>query len=340
MVRIRLRGQPLPPTGRAVVLLASVTLNVILLLAAAGLALGKRNDAETAHLSTDGPVDGAVRAAANNRTARFEYWLPSYVAAAKVRLVEHDLRVSASSPSPANVLETSVSMKLRYPFLSSEKLAQLQTILLEADRRRARALDGGPLSAIARLEQDIATDIERAVVALLNPAELLEYRMRDSGLAQQVLATGFIFSEEEFRAVFAKLVPLEAATASANGRGRLQFRGSVLQAIQEELSAARSEEFVNQQDPAHRALVQIAASMNLGADKIDMAYAAIKKSRAELQGTGLMLGRMDSRQAAEVARITAARDRVLREILGDAEAEKLRVLLNALDGRNSNSASA
>ena len=315
-----------------VVLMASVALNALFVVAGVYLFATRHTSADVGASNVAGSVVTKSNTGKTEVSA-FPYWLPHYVAAAKARLLEHDMRAGgASGPSAAT--------RLRYSFLPDDKLLQIEKIFLQADERRAQALESGSGLNIGAIEQDIVKDVDQAVVALLSASELLEFRMRDSALSEQLRATEFIFTEPEFRAVFTKLAGENGVGLTAVGDRRMRLDAENLKHIQEALSTERAHEFLRHQDPAYRALAQVAASQSLSASKVDAAYDAIKQWRESTTKAGLAFGPMDRRLAEQVRQINSARDQTLREILGDAEARKLAAVLNALSMRNSLSVSA
>lgn len=317
-----------------ILLMCSMALNALLIVAI-GYPIDKGSDSSRStakhvsgpeHISQPGSISGGA--------ATYEYWLPSYVATARLNLIGHGLGPDASALN-AGVPKPSPITKSRYSFLADEKLVQLEAILLNADRRRAKAIEVNSSLLIGSYEQEIAKDVEEGVVKLLNSQELLEYRMRDSALAQQLLATGFIFTEPEFRTVFIKLAAVDDTAKSGFYGQRFRLDANALTAIQEELSAERGKEFRRLQDPAYRALAEVATTMGLRADEVDTAYEAIERSREVLRRAGPTLGAKDAQQGSAVRAAIVARDQVLTSILGEAEAGKLATLLNLLERRRS-----
>lgn len=266
-----------------------------------------------------------------------EYWKPAYVRDAERERGTYALLEAAreslaqrAGEADANPVIASLFAPYahQYPFVPADKQVALQRIRAEHHSRLLADAAWGPQAAstvsksLARMQSDIRT--------LLTADEYFEYSLRESPLGQQLIATGFDFSEEEFRKVFAaysvdnaSLYVTAAPTGSAQG-----------ERLKAALGEARYFELERSRDPAYRLLWSHAERHGLTSEMINDAYATIYRSKQELAALGARAAVGGA--GAQTAAVYEARDRALRAALGDAAQREISRQLAAVAPRSVN----
>jgi hypothetical protein len=189
-------------------------------------------------------------------------------------------------------------------FLSPQKQMALQDIEMQSLGSATLASTSGESAQIK---------------ALLSSSELQEYRYRTSDLRQRLLATGFDFTRDEYRATFDAVFATRTEQEVALTAGILgdTLRDPQLAAqIRKALGAARFATFRKVQDPLYVTLRHVGATHSLSAETVDAAYAIVSASD---QGRPSSAGRQQLSSAQAEAE--------LRRLLGPAAFELLSRLL-------------
>lgn len=306
-------------------LIGSLMLNCVLAIAAAIVFLDRGEGASAQQKLGASQVPSVAARSVNSggssdsscEAASYEYWRPAYVAEAKLRLASE-----SSSACAYNELAA------RYPFLPQEKLEQIEQLKASADRKRANAHAANDPGAI---EAEVHRATEEGIARILTRAELLEYELRESILAQRLLATGFPFSEQEFRAVYAALNGKQGEAHPHPASGGLTLDSKEVRGA---LAKERYELLLRHQDPAYRALRRFAAEKNLPQERVEDAYNVISECAARIKAEGLSFGLIGTKGEERVAQLVAARDKQLKEIVGEDATASLSSLLNTIATRN------
>jgi hypothetical protein len=251
-----------------------------------------------------------------------EYWRPAHLSDARERLARFQSReavraalLSAFGPSAdADPAFSALFSPYRheFPFLSPAKQRALEAIyasrdtaLLGATTETASAVEASARSAVAEIEKLLAAD------------ELEQFRLRTSPLARQLLASGFQFSEQEFKSAFQALAAsktgeeLTATSAFRIGSGTDETTGRLRTAL-----GNRFEEYQKLQDPRYQILTAVSQSFGIATTQRDAAYAAIRAAEAAIEtinksGPVLM---PDSR--LKLSEIAQQREERLKHLLG------------------------
>jgi hypothetical protein len=205
-----------------------------------------------------------------------------------------------------------------YSFLSSEQQLAVQRLRFERQRLLQSAGGGGAAeqrgAAAAAAARNAATRYLQALEALLEPATLFEFLLRDSMLAEQLRASGVELSEAEFRQAFALLQDFEQSGADI---------GAVLtarEALRQLLGSRRFSALWAMRDPFHARLEAAAARHELDAATLDAAYELTVEFQDATLGAVARAGNDPERAAAEVARLAAEERGRLARIVGEAAA--------------------
>jgi hypothetical protein len=257
----------------------------------------------------DEPAAGRVLAqvlhSSGADAASAEYWKPSLAASRARALAQYDELQKARGAVRASIGELALDdpelavlfrpYGSELDFLSPQKQMALQEVEMQ-DLRSARS--AMPLDESAQIK------------AALSASEWQEYRYRRSTLRQRLLATGFDFTRDEYRAVF------DAVAAARREREGALVAGIVgdpvrepqlAEQIRQALGAERFATFQKVQDPLYVTLIHVGKTQNLPAETIDAAYALVSQNNQGL-----------SRSTGRAPLSPAQRDAELRGLLGAA----------------------
>lgn len=218
-----------------------------------------------------------------------------------------------------------------YPFLSPEKQRRLQSVEKAAFESRLQAsitsLSPGAGNAPAGQKH-----VRQELANFMSAEELFEYDMRTSFTAQRLIATGFDFTEQEFRAIY-KLVETSAGAAVSERdlTSALFARGHKRDAARAILGQDRYEEFERFRDPRYRVLLAVAQSHGVAGDKVRAAYGIIREHPDEVV-VGSDPRQAESRADKEATRrSTQTRDRVV-ALLGEEVFARFSALTGSIRG--------
>lgn len=236
-------------------------------------------------------------------TGEAEYWKPNFVSSNARELASYEELLKARDALRASIGEGAVHDPRFAPlfqpyqtdlgFLPPAQQMELQSIMMKQLRQ-----PGAPEGVDAQIK------------SLLSAEHWKEYQYRKSPLRQRLLASGFDFSEQEYRAVFdlVAAASVERNLAfSAGAIGDPAANPELSQALRDALGEERFARFRKVQDPNYATLLHVARSHDLPTSSIDGAYALIMENNADRQRVGRSLG-------ADPAR--SERESQLREILG------------------------
>jgi hypothetical protein len=274
-------------------------------------------------------------------TGANEYWVAKPMRDARLRIARYDALEASRASLRAEFGDTAVSdlafaaifqpNARRWSYLSAESQRALEKILIEDLRTRAASPEflGRPR---------VSPDVDRAIRAALNPSEYFEYSLRESALAEQLLATGFDFSEKEFRDVYAAW---EKGSAQLTA-GRQQAMSPMLTGLSSDdprldqlrgaLGEERLEKFLKVQDPVFKMIQAAAHLYPASPQKLDQAYLVVRDTQRKagelLLDSGPVIG-AKTRQGLEKLKLD--RSRKLASILGEPAAELLDRSMGPLD---------
>lgn len=256
-----------------------------------------------------------------------EYWKPAYVSDARDRLARYQFReaaraalISAFGSSAADDPEFAplfAPYRREFPFLTPAKQRAIEAIYASRDARLAAETSGNGPKAAAEATEAATAEIEK----LLTASELEEFRLRASPLANQLLATGFQFSESEFRSAFQVLAassggPFSTATAFRIGAGADETTQKLRAVLGD-----RFGEYQKMQDPRYQLLTAVSQSFGVAPKQRDEAYAVITEADAAIEAinrTGPVL-MPENRQ--KLSKIVRDREQRLRQLLGSSAYE-------------------
>jgi hypothetical protein len=272
-------------------------------------------------------IDSAKRALvgvlqSQRRPAIAEYWRSPHARRIQQRLDQHraDAAVRAivlDAFGPAAVDEAGFAavfkpLQSEFPTMSSQQ----QLAILEVER----SVDEEQLAQLAQpvpgSTAPTANTARDRLASILSSAALLEYDLRRSLTAQRLAASGFEFTEREFREVFA----IYSSGVNARNGVLLQTASTLEPKLRAALGAERYELFVRSQDPAFRTLAAIARLHKLPQEKVEAAYRIVRKAAQQPAGIGPQSGpRLAGRGAANLDERSA--DELL-AVLGTAAYEQ------------------
>lgn len=198
----------------------------------------------------------------------------------------------------------------QYPFLSSAKQLALQALRLEQQHKLASAGAGVMTSGD---HQQLQMQLKK----LLSDEEYLEYRLRDSQEARYLSASGFDFTEAEFRKVL-RAMPMNASgSAQPSGFGMIASGGFADSAVASALGSTRFAQFKRHQDPAYRLMLAVATQRQLSTAAVEAAYKVHEDHTAQMQRARLDASLDSPTRQQALSAATASRDRELRRLLGD-----------------------
>jgi hypothetical protein len=249
-----------------------------------------------------------------------EYWRAVHLSDARERLARFQFRESAratllSTFGPSATDDPAFAAVFapyarEFPFLAPATQRTLETIYAARDN----ALLTADFPATGASAQSVAIEIE----ALFTAEELEQFRLRTSALARQLLATGFSFSEQEFKAAFQALA---ASTTNAEFATTSAFRmGAEAERTTQRLRAAlgnRFDEYQKLQDPRYQILTAVSQSFGVATTRRDAAYAAVREAEAAIEdiNRGGPILMPDSRK--KLNEITQQREQRLKQLLGN-----------------------
>jgi hypothetical protein len=257
------------------------------------------------HATLDGTTDLSHR-----------YWTTRSLANAELRLTRARINVANqillldifgsavySDPTFENVFRP---YREKLGFLSAHQQTAIQKIEIDVLENELKA--GASLAVEAGLPTVQLKDIRH----LLSDDEVFEFELRLSFESQQLIASGFDFTEREFRDVFKIL-----RTNSVEVRHLatlLQQQNETATALRAVFSPYRLQALIRIQDPDFRALQAATRGQSFSSEKIVAAYDVLVRARGELER--LRASRLSNQTVAAFDSIAAARDRDLALILG------------------------
>lgn len=218
-----------------------------------------------------------------------------------------------------------------YPFLSPEKQRRLQSVEKTASEARLQAsatsLSPGVGNAPAGQKQ-----VRQELANFMSAEELFEYDMRTSFTAQRLIATGFDFTEQEFRAIY-KLVesPAGAAVSEPDLTGALFSHDQKRDAAKAALGQDRYAEFERFQDPSYRVLLAVTRSHGITGDKVRAAYEIIREYQSEMVAGSDPRKSGSSMDKEAARRSKQERDRIV-ALLGEEVFVKFSAIIDATRG--------
>jgi hypothetical protein len=188
-----------------------------------------------------------------------------------------------------------------FPTLSSQQQLAILAVERSVDEERLAQL----AQPVARAFAPTVNSARDRLASILNSAELLEYDLRRSLTAQRLAASGFAFTEQEFRDVFA----IHSSGASVKDGVLLQSAFGLEPKLRAALGPERYELFARSQDPAFRTLASIARLHNLPPEKVEAAYRIVRQAAHKPGGiepqpgtrlAGQVGAKLDKRSADEL----------------------------------------
>jgi hypothetical protein len=217
-----------------------------------------------------------------------EYWRSSHVRQIQERLDQYraDAAVRATvldafgptAVEAAGLAAVFKPLQSEFPTLSSQQQLAILAVERSVDEERLGQLTQ-PAAGVLAPTLNSARD---RLVSILNSADLLEYDLRRSMTAQRLAASGFAFTEHEFRDVFA----IYSSNANVKDGAQLQSASGLEPKLRDALGAERYELFARSQDPAFRTLASIGRLHGLSQEKVEAAYRIVRKAAQEPRGIG------------------------------------------------------
>ena len=234
-----------------------------------------------------------VLRSAEARGASAEYWKSDLAASRTRTLAQYDelrrARTAIRSAIGARALDEADFALLFRPygteldFLSPEKQMALQEIEM----------------------QDLSGS-DTQLKALLSGSDWQEYRYRRSPLRQRLLATGFDFTRDEYRAVFDAISAVHGEQEVAFTAGLVgdPVRDPQLAAhLRRALGTERFATFQKVQDPLYMTLVHVGRAHNLSDRTIDAAYTLVSESDQGMVRTASHAPLNSAQQDAELRKL-------------------------------------
>jgi hypothetical protein len=160
---------------------------------------------------------------------------------------------------------------------TSEQQIQLQ----EGNLQRLKAqVDQDPSQAMMAVS---LVSIPDPLEQILNPADRVEYLLRESVLAKALSGTPLEFTEKEFRDIFsvlAKANPEIVMGATSVALNEAFSTQETKQALTEVLGKERFEALQRARDPSYNLLRRIAQARGISNDDIDRAYYLLLSAKA------------------------------------------------------------
>ncbi len=307
--------------------LASIAVNVAMAAVTAVVTTDKAGNTPTSNMLPDSPASGTGTSpsSADDQRCRVaestEYWKPKGLRDAQTMVRGYECMESMRSEvlkafGSRAIQESEFASIFRpyqsdFPFLEAEKQLALQRIKADHARRIMSMGNLGPATAAAVSE---STQImNKEVRALLSEQEFFEYSLRESIEAQRLLATGFDFSESEFRELFrlGKLTP-----SGTPSRTFIAPADASVTSGEVTIGGERWAEFQRTRDPIYRVLWLAAPRHGLRKKEIDAAYGLIGESIRQIEAQRPI-------GSPSISNIEVHRDRELRSVLGDAAFEEV-----------------
>lgn len=265
---------------------------------------------------------------AGHEDGTFQYWKISAISRSQMLLSAYErqrnIRQTIVSVFGESVKSDSAfgsifqPYRATLPFLSNQKQIDLQEIIMNAEAIGIQS-EGKLVGVRGVVNAESESAVRGEIRRLLSSDEFFEFEIRQSVRAQRLLATGFDFTEEEFRAAF------RAASLNESVMVGPQREGSSdksIQHLRKIFGERRFSEFIRFQNPSFRLLASITSRYQLGSDKLNAAYAIVLNADQEIvrkQG-GDDVTSLAKRQ--ELAELIRHRDSKLKDVLGkDALAE-------------------
>jgi hypothetical protein len=274
-----------------------------------------------------------------DRAGTGEYWTPRPMREGRARVARDELRAAyrsvlvetfgeaiASNPLMSEVFAPNAT---RWAYLPAEKRARLES---EISRDLRARFAGGSAGAV-----NAGTDADRQqrIRAVLGDEQYFEYSLRESALADQLLAIDFSFTESEFRAVY-------SIWDKALGPNKSELRGilrtgerpddPVMAKIGSALGAERFALYRRAQDPVYRLVRSTVRLANVDAAKAEAAYAILEQTKqkaAGLMGEGGPVIGTDTRKKLEQLKLD--RSKKLVALLGAPATEVLERSMGPFD---------
>jgi hypothetical protein len=208
----------------------------------------------------------------------------------------------------------------RFPFLSSEQQIALRRLQSQRAIAAGETLASPPqmmssARAGAAPARPATTAFDAALRQLMpDESTYLEYAMRESPLADRIRSTGVELTESEYRQIFEVMHDFQSdPTPSAFVAHR--------DAVRNTLGRDRALEFWEATDPMFPSLREASRQHDLREDLVLAAYEILLDAQDDL--LFLSDGQPDARRAQEIRERVERRDRMLRELLGDAAANSI-----------------
>lgn len=212
-----------------------------------------------------------------------------------------------------------------FSFLSSEQQIAIQRLKLERDLQTRNAMRGGNSSigpqmfarqdnsAIERIAADYQAELER----ILDEAELYEYLLRESPVAQRLRSSGVELTEQEFRAVFTTLSELAALDGGVDAA--LAARTE----LNEILGTRRFARLWSTQDPKFFAINSIAKEHDLSDEAVLSVYEIFVVSEDEKMRTAALAQIDPDRAAVELRAISERERQQVARLVGEQIADEI-----------------
>lgn len=274
-----------------------------------------------------------------DRAGAVGYWTPRPVREGRARVARDELRAAYRSvlvetfgeaiASNALMSEVFAPNAARWAYLPGETRARLESEISRDLRTRFAGENAGAVAAGAD------ADRQRRIRSLLGDEQYFEYSLRESALADQLLAIEFSFTESEFRAVY-------SIWEKALGPNKSDLRGilragerpddPVMTEISSALGAERFALYRRAQDPVYKLVRSTIRLANVDAAKAEAAYAILEQTKqkaAGLMGEGGPVIGTDTRKKLEQLKLD--RSKKLVALLGAPATEILERSMGPFD---------
>jgi len=254
--------------------------------------------------------------------AAYPYWRASVMKQLSERVTEYDDRqakramlIAAFGPAAARDPPFAAVFQpfgQRWEYLSGEQRLALEDVLSQEQKARLTIVERTGASVTASRSAGLQVKIQEAIGA----DGAREYNLRESTLSQSLGNTGFNFTENEFRGVYAALKESESVESGSAPMIMGAPGGPALEKIKEALGAERYEDYRKSQDPEYKALVATASPYGVSAANLDLAYRLTTDTRVQIARIQSKSPVVNAQSRTAIKALQDSRDSKLRELLG------------------------